>query len=98
MITMELCKYVIDAKPANRTLPVLDDTLCEEIDTDMQSALIAEPLQVVPPYQQMQIPLAVNKKLFDTEDGIIPDDTTIGQDTGDMSFNSYGTDEVWEGM
>jgi len=96
-ITAELRKHVIDAKPANGTLPVLDDTSPEEIDADMMSALIAEPLPVVPPYQQMQIPLAVNEKLIDAEDGIIPDDATIGEDTGDVSFNGYGTDEIREG-
>jgi len=96
-ITAELCKHVINAKPATGTLPVLDDTSPEEIDADMMSALIAEPLPVVPPYQQMQIPLAVNEKLIDTEDGIIPDDATIGDDTGDVSFNGYGTDEIREG-
>jgi len=77
---------------------VLDDTSPEEIDADMMSALIAEPLPVVPPYQQMQILLAVNEKLIDTEDGIIPDDANIGEDTGDVTFDSYGTDDIREGM
>jgi len=96
-ITAELHKHVIDAKPVNGTLSVLDDTSPEEIDADMMSALIAEPLPVVPLYQQMQIPLAVNEKLIDAEAGIIPDDATIGKDTGDVSFNGYGTDEIREG-
>jgi len=96
-ITAELCKHVINAKPTIGTLPVLDDTSPEEIDADMMSALIADPLPVVPPYQQMQIPLAVNEKLIDAEDGIIPDDTNIGEDTGDLMFNGYGTDEIREG-
>jgi len=89
-ITAELCKQVIDTKPTNGTLQVLDDTSPEEIDADMMSPLLAEPLPVVPPYQQMQIPLAVNEKLIDTEDVIIPDDATIGEDTGDVLFNGYG--------
>jgi len=96
-ITVELPKNVIDTKPTIGTLSVLDDTFPEEIDTDMMSALIAEPLLVVPPYQQMQIPLAVNKKLIDAEDGIIPDDANIGEDTSDVMFNGYGTNENWEG-
>ena len=96
-ITAELRKHVIDAKPANRTLPVLDDKSPKEIDADMMSALIAEPLPVVPLYQQMQITLAVNEKLINAEDGIIPDNATIGEDTGDVSFNGYGTDEIREG-
>jgi len=96
-ITAELCKHIIDVKPVNGTLPVLDDMSREEIDADMMSALITEPLLVVPPYQQMQIPLAVNKNLIDAKDGIIPDDVTIGEDTGDVSFNGYGTDEIRAG-
>jgi len=76
---------------------VLDDTSPEEIEADMMSALIVEPLPVVPPYQQMQIPLAVNEKLIDAEDGIIPDDANIGEDTGDVMFNGYGTDDIREG-
>jgi len=95
--TAELCKHIIDAKPTNITLPVLDDTSPEEIDADIKSPLIAKPLPVVPPYQQMQIPLAVNKNLIDAKDGIIPDDATIREDTGDVSFNGYGTDEIREG-
>jgi len=96
-ITAELRKHVINAKPTIGTLPVLDDTSPEEIDADMMSALIVEPLPVVPPYQQMQIPLAVNEKLIDAEDGIIPDDANIGEDTGDVTFDGYGTDEIREG-
>jgi len=76
---------------------VLDDTSPKEIEADMMSALIVEPLPVVPPYQQMQIPLAVNEKLIDAEDGIIPDDANIGEDTGDVMFNGYGTDDIREG-
>ena len=60
MITVELHKHVIGAKPTIGTLLVLDDMFPEEIDDDMMSALIAEPLPVVPPYQHMQIALAVN--------------------------------------
>jgi hypothetical protein len=94
-ITAELRKHLIGAKPMNGTLPVFDMSP-EEIDADMMSALIAEPLPVVPRYQQMQIPLAVNEGLIDAEDGIIPDDAT-GDDAGDMSFNGYNTDEIREG-
>jgi len=95
-ITAELRKHLIDAKPMNGTLPVVDDTSPEEIDAGMMSALIAEPKPVMPPYQQVQIPLAVNEKLIDTEDGIIPDDATR-EDTGGVSFNGYDTDEIREG-
>jgi len=96
-ITAELRKHVIDTKPVNGTLPMLDDTSPEEIDTDMMLALITELLPVVSPSQQMHIPLAVNEKLIDAKDGIIPADTTIGEDTGDVSFKGYGSDEIREG-
>jgi hypothetical protein len=94
-ITAELRRHIIGAKPINGTLLVID-TSPEEIDADMMSALIAEPLPVVPPYQQMQIPLAVNEGLIDTEDGIIPDDAT-GEDAADVSVNGHNTDEIREG-
>ena len=96
-ITAELHKHVIGTKPMIGTLPVLDDMFSEKIDADMMSAVIAEPLPVVPPYQQMQIPLAVNKKLIDAKDGIIPDDANIGEDTGGVTFNGYDTNEIREG-
>jgi len=96
-ITAELCKHVIGAKPTIGTLPVLDNTFPKEIDAHMMLTLIAEPLLVVPPYQQMQIPLAVYEKLFDTKDSIIPNDANIGEDTGDVIFDGYGTDEIGEG-
>jgi hypothetical protein len=89
-------KHLIDAKPVNGTPPVLDDTSAEKIDAEMMSALIAEPLPVVPPYQQMQIPLAVDKNLIDTEDGIHPDDATRA-DTSGASLGGYGSDEIREG-
>ena len=76
---------------------MLDDTSPEEIEADMMSALIVEPLPVVPPYQQMQIPLAVNEKLIDAEDGIIPDDANIGEDTADVTLDGYGSNEIREG-
>jgi len=79
------------------TLPVLDNMFPEEIDADMVSALIAEPLLVVPPYQQMQIPLAVNEKLIDAENGIFPHNANIGEDTGDVKFDSYRSNEIGEG-
>jgi hypothetical protein len=94
-ITAELRRDIIGAKPINGTLLVID-TSPEEIDADMMSALIAEPLPVVPPYQQMQIPLAVNEELIDTEDGIIPDDAT-GEDAADVLVNGHNTDEIREG-
>jgi len=96
-ITAELRKHLIDAKPMNGTLPVADDTSPEEIDCCMMSALIVEPKPLMPPYQQVQIPLAVNEKLIDTKDGIIPDDATR-EDTGGVSFNGYDADEIREGM
>jgi len=96
-VTAELHKNVIDAKPTIGTLPVLDDTFPKENDADMMSALIAEPFPMVPPHLQMHIPLAVNEKLIDAEDGIIPDDANIGEDTGDVTFDGYGTDEISEG-
>jgi len=96
-ITAELRKHVIGAKPMIGTLLVLDDMFAKEIDDDMMSALIAEPLPVGPPYQQMQIPLAVNGKLIDTEDGIIPNDANIGEHTGDVTFDGYGTNEIRNG-
>jgi hypothetical protein len=95
-ITAEMRKHLIDAKPVNGTPPVLDDTSAEKIDAEMMLALIAEPLPVVPPYQQMQIPLAVDKNLIDTEDGIHPDDATRA-DTSGASLGGYGSDEIREG-
>jgi len=35
--------------------------------------------------------------LIDAENGIIPDDANIGEDTGDITFDGYGTDEISEG-
>jgi hypothetical protein len=97
-ITVELHKHVIDVKPTNGILLVLDNTSPKEIDADMMLTLIMEPLPVVPPYQRMHwVPLAVNEKLIDAKNGIIPDDVTIGEDTGDLSFNGYGTNEIREG-
>jgi len=96
-ITTELRKHLIDAKPMNGTPPVVDDTSPEEIDAGMMSALIAEPKPLMPAYQQVQIPLAVNEKLIDSEDGIIPDDATR-EDTGGVSFNGYDTDVIRKGM
>jgi hypothetical protein len=81
-ITAEMRKHLIDAKPVNGAPPVLVDTSPEKIDAEMMSALIAEPLPVVPPYQQMQIPLAVDENLIDTEDGINPDDATREDTSG----------------
>ena len=94
-ITAELRKCLIDATPGHATLPVLDDKSPEKIDAGMMSALIAEPLPVVPPYQQLQIPLAVNEKLIDADDGI-PDDVTSEQDTGCGSPNGFDCDEIRE--
>ena len=96
-ITAELRKRLIDAKPGHATLPVLDDTSPEQIDAGMMSALIAEPLPVVPSYQQLQIPLAANEKLINAEDGIIPDDATSEEDTGRVSSNGFDSDEIREG-
>jgi len=95
-ITAELRKHLIESKPMNGTLPVVDDLSPEKIDVGMMSALIAEPKPVMPPYQQVQIPLAVNEKLIDTKDGIIPDNTT-SEDTGGVSFNGYDTNEIRKG-
>ena len=95
-ITAELHKHLIDAKPINGTLPMVDDRSPEEINGGMMSALIAEPKPVMPPYEQVEIPLAVNEKLIDTKDGIIPDDATR-EDTGGVSFNGYDTVEIREG-
>jgi len=96
-ISAELRKHLIDAKPGHTTLAVPDDTSPEIIDAGMMSALIAEPLLVVPPYQQMQIPLAVNEKLIDIEDGINPDHATSEEDTGRVSPNGFDSDEIREG-
>jgi hypothetical protein len=95
-ITAEIRKHLIDAKPGNGTPPVLDDTSAQKIDAEMMLALIVEPLTVVPPYQQMQIPLAVDKNLIDNEDGIPPDDATRA-DTSGASLSGYGSDEIREG-
>jgi len=95
-ITVELRKYLIDAKPMNGTLPVVDNMSPEKIDGGMMSALILEPKRVMPPYQQVQIPLAVNEKLINTKYGIIPDNATR-EDTGGVSFNGYDTNEIMEG-
>jgi len=96
-ITAELRKHLIDTKPGHATLPVLDDTSPEKIDSEMLSALIAEPLPVVPPYQQMQIPLAISEESIDAEDGIIPGDATSEEDTGRVSPNGFDSDEIREG-
>ena len=96
-ITAELRKHLIDAKPGHATLPVLDDMSPEKIDDSMMSALVAEPLPVVPQYQQMQIPLAVNEKLIDAENGITPDDSTSGDNTGRVSPNGFDSDGIRDG-
>jgi hypothetical protein len=44
----------------------------------------------------MQIPLAVDKNLIDTEDGIHPDDSTRA-DTSGTSLGGYDSDEIREG-
>jgi hypothetical protein len=96
-IIAEKRKYLIDAKPVNGTPPVLDDMSAEKIAAEMILALIAEPLPVVLPYQQMRIPLAVDKNLIDTVDGIHPDYATRA-DTNGTSLGGYGSDEIREGM
>jgi hypothetical protein len=95
MITAEMRKHLIDVKPMNGTPPLLDDTSPKKIEAEMMSALIMEPLVVVAPYQQMQIPLAVDENLIDIQEGIHPNDATR-EDTSCASLGGYGSDDIRE--